>query len=305
MGIEAILARGAQILLALGGAYLVALWFVLVVWTYRDIESRSKNVVTQIFSTLLVVLFWVPGVLLYMILRPKETLDSTFQRSLEEEYLLQDLEELPLCPSCERYVHDDFVLCPHCHTTLRDNCHACGKLVDLTWTVCPYCAADQGKQAATAAITKISEPEPRYLAPRTAPPIPATAANTAITPGAAEALSAPRRMISPGERPAMPANGRPATEAPHPFTIVAGTPPRPATGRFRPQVRAANGKASPPAESAATNGQSPKPANGRTPQVDVHGPPAPFREIPRRSDATPVKSGAGTSDDGDDGSPPS
>src|SRR6476660_6879169 len=130
---EAVVARGVQVLLALGGAYLLALWFVLIVWTFRDIEPRSRSVITQVFSTVLVVLFYVPGVLLYMILRPKETLDSAFQKSLEEEYLLQDLEELPVCQTCQRYVEDDFVLCPHCHTKLRDECVSCGRLVHLSW----------------------------------------------------------------------------------------------------------------------------------------------------------------------------
>ena len=49
--------------------------------------------------------FFVPGVLLYMMLRPKETLDLTFQRSLEEEYLLQDIEVergLPQLPQGHR-----------------------------------------------------------------------------------------------------------------------------------------------------------------------------------------------------------
>jgi RNA polymerase subunit RPABC4/transcription elongation factor Spt4 len=140
---EAFIARGLQILLALGGAYLLALWFVLVVWTFRDIESRSKNVVTQIASTLLVVFFYVPGFLLYWLLRPKETLDEAYQRSLEEEYLLQDLQELPLCPSCHHYVEDDYQICPHCNTQLKEGCHNCGRLVDLQWSVCPYCAAPQ------------------------------------------------------------------------------------------------------------------------------------------------------------------
>src|SRR6188472_3752158 len=103
---EEIIARGIQVFVALSVAYLVALWFVLAVWAYRDSESRSKSIVTQVFSTLLVVLFFIPGALLYMVLRPRETLDSTFQRSLEEEYLLQDLEEIPLCPSCQHYIHD-------------------------------------------------------------------------------------------------------------------------------------------------------------------------------------------------------
>jgi hypothetical protein len=133
-------ARGAQFLLAIGIAYLIALWFALVAWTFRDIEARSRSVFTQVFSTLLVVLFFVPGLLLYLILRPKETLDQTFQRALEEEYLLQDLDDLPLCPGCQRSVDPEFVLCPHCQTALRGPCPSCSRLIDLRWHVCPYCS---------------------------------------------------------------------------------------------------------------------------------------------------------------------
>src|SRR5688500_3856273 len=118
----------------------MALWFALVAWTFRDIEARSRSVFTQVFSTLLVVLFFVPGLLLYLILRPKETLDQAFQRALEEEYLLQDLDDLPLCPGCQRTVDPEFVLCPHCQTGLRGPCPACSRLVDLRWDVCPYCS---------------------------------------------------------------------------------------------------------------------------------------------------------------------
>lgn len=158
-----ILARSAQILLALGGAYLIALWFVLIVWTYRDVESRSNSVFTQVFSTLLTVLFFIPGVLLYLLLRPKETVDEAFQRSLEEEYLLQDIEDLPLCRSCERAVERDWVLCPHCQTELRKPCHSCGHLVDLSWPVCPHCAAAQQEQALDTG-ERVVPPPPRYLA---------------------------------------------------------------------------------------------------------------------------------------------
>lgn len=298
MGIEAVLARGAQILVALAGAYLVALWFVLAVWTYRDIESRSKNVITQIFSTLLVVLFWVPGVLLYMILRPKETLDSTFQRSLEEEYLLQDLEELPLCPSCERYVEDDFVLCPHCQTKLRDNCHACGRLVDLKWSVCPYCSADQGKEAVAASLARVEEPEQRFLAAKASEPAVETPA--AIAAGSPDALPAQRRSVTAGERPpAVAANGGGVTETPLPFTIVAGTPARPATGRFRPQVRTANGRTGQDAGAASRNGRSDSESNGRGRGEEVSAPAAPVLEIPAHADSTPVQPGRRPSTDGE------
>ena len=148
MEIESVIARVLQVLAALGGAYLIATWFVLAVWTFRDIESRSRSVVTQVFSTLLSVFFWIPGVLLYMMLRPKETLDEAYQRSLEEEYLLQDLEELPLCPSCNHFVHDDWQICPHCNTQLRESCPSCTHLDALRWDICPYCGEQQHGRAA-------------------------------------------------------------------------------------------------------------------------------------------------------------
>jgi RNA polymerase subunit RPABC4/transcription elongation factor Spt4 len=165
LDIEALIARGLQILIALGGAYFIALWFVLVVWTFRDIESRSRSVVTQILSTLLVILFWIPGMALYWVLRPKETLDEAYQRSLEEEYLLQDLEELPLCPNCQHYVEDDFQLCPHCHTQLKDHCHNCDRLVDLRWALCPYCGEAQHHHHEHAEPEKVTSPGERWVDP--------------------------------------------------------------------------------------------------------------------------------------------
>lgn len=156
------LARGVQFFLALAGAYLLTLWFALVVWTYRDIGSRSQSVITQVFATMLVVLFSIPGALLYLLLRPRASLDEAFQRSLEEEYLLQDLEELLVCHSCHRAVSNDYVLCPHCQTTLRDTCGACGKLVSIRWPVCPYCGSDQSERAA-AIRERVEPPAERFL----------------------------------------------------------------------------------------------------------------------------------------------
>ena len=162
MAIEEILARSAQIIVALFGAYLIVLWFVSIVWAYRDIEARSRSVVTQIFSTLLVVLFPFFGIPLYLVLRPKDTLDSAFQKSLEEEYLLQDLEELPLCPNCQHFVEGDFLLCPNCHTQLRDACPSCERLIDLRWSLCPYCGMEHSGRDA---IEPVEAPAARWVRP--------------------------------------------------------------------------------------------------------------------------------------------
>ncbi len=220
---EAVLARGAQLLLALAGAYAIALWWASIVWTFRDIEARSRNVVTQVVSTLLAVIFPFVGLPLYLILRPKETLDAAFQRSLEEEYLLQDLEELPLCPECHHYVHDDFVLCPHCHARLRDACGACSRLVDLRWALCPYCGAVQHDKHVT--TPRVEEPAARWIAPnlrrRRSVPTSVSSDRPASDPAA---ISAPAEADGAGPAvAAAAARSEPQEDAePTPFTVVVG-----------------------------------------------------------------------------------
>lgn len=127
------------ILTGFGGAFLAALWVAVVIWTYRDIRSRSRDQLVQILSALLVAVLNLPGVLVYLILRPPRTLEEEYQRTLEEEALLQALEDLPLCPGCERRVKEDWQVCPNCHTKLKKTCQECGKLMELPWNLCPYC----------------------------------------------------------------------------------------------------------------------------------------------------------------------
>ena len=116
-----------------------ALWIALVIWTYRDIRSRARDPLVQTLSALLVAVLNLPGVLVYLILRPPRTLEEEYQRTLEEEALLQALEDLPLCPGCERRVKEDWQVCPNCHTKLKKSCHNCSRLMELPWNICPFC----------------------------------------------------------------------------------------------------------------------------------------------------------------------
>lgn len=129
----------ALVLTGFGGAFLAALWVSLVVWTYRDIRTRARDPLVQILSALLVAVLNIPGVLVYLILRPQKTLEEDYQRTLEEETLLQALEDQTLCPGCERRVREDWQICPHCQTRLRKSCLHCGRLLELPWNICPYC----------------------------------------------------------------------------------------------------------------------------------------------------------------------
>src|SRR5687767_1736871 len=96
--------------------YLAAMWLTLVFWTYRDIRQRTRDPIIQVAAVLLVLLLFLPGHCLYLILRPRYTLVELYERSLEEEALLQELEDQKACPTCKRRVQDEFLICPSCRT---------------------------------------------------------------------------------------------------------------------------------------------------------------------------------------------
>lgn len=127
------------ILAAWGGAFLAALWLSLVIWTYRDIRGRARDPLARILAVLVVAVLFLPGIAVYLILRPPRTLEEEYQHTLEEEALLQAIEDANLCPGCGRRVKESWMVCPNCHTRLKKNCHQCGKLMDLPWNLCPYC----------------------------------------------------------------------------------------------------------------------------------------------------------------------
>ncbi len=129
------------IVIAFSGAFLAALWLSMVIWTFRDIRSRTRDIFAQILAALVVAILNLPGLLIYFILRPPETLAESYTRSLEEEALLQGIEEADLCPGCGQRVLTEYVVCPTCHTKLKKPCGHCGQALHLRWTVCPYCGA--------------------------------------------------------------------------------------------------------------------------------------------------------------------
>ncbi|WP_026369797.1 zinc ribbon domain-containing protein [Kallotenue papyrolyticum] len=129
-------------------AYYLLLLFAVAVWTYRDIRSRTQDITAQVLAVALVLVLQLPGLILYLLMRPKLTLAEKYERALEEEYLRRDLEDGSVCPGCQRSVEAEFVVCPYCLTELRRRCQHCERTIDLTWQVCPYCGATSGAPAA-------------------------------------------------------------------------------------------------------------------------------------------------------------
>jgi len=169
--------NAATLAVTVAGAYVLVLWIGIIAWTYRDIRDRTRDTAFQIVAILLVLVFNIPGWIIYMVLRPDETLAEAYARSLEEEALLQELEEQGICPSCKRYVTADFVICPYCRTQLKEPCTNCGRPLSFNWVACPYCMTQKAVAAASTQkkVSKVSQVEdaaesperPRAASPQT------------------------------------------------------------------------------------------------------------------------------------------
>jgi RNA polymerase subunit RPABC4/transcription elongation factor Spt4 len=86
---------------------------------------------------------FLPGIVVYLILRPPQTMEEEYQHMLEEEALLQSIEERSACPGCGRHTADEWMVCPNCYTKLLKPCHACNRLLKLSWSLCPYCGTPE------------------------------------------------------------------------------------------------------------------------------------------------------------------
>lgn len=152
------------------GAYVIALWLTAIIWTARDIRSRSHDPVTQFVAVSMVLALNLPGWVLYRVLRPPLTLAQLYERQLEEETLLRDLGHDLACPRCNAPVEDEFVACPHCTTSLNQPCAQCGKALSFAWRACPWCASERRvPEPAAVAATRPGITTEREEAPDASP----------------------------------------------------------------------------------------------------------------------------------------
>ena len=222
----------AIIIGVVAGAYAGAVWLAALIWTIRDVRERSEDPITQGVAFLIVLVFNLPGWVLYMVLRPPMTLADVYERQLEEEALRQELDDRLSCPTCERDVLEEYIACPHCGTRLKSPCHECSKAVSFSWAVCPWCGTapqaerKMGSIAAAAedvgGRTTVDEPlisdrpltsEQETLEPTTAPdslgsPVGARLIQTTETEAARAGKSKPSPFRrSEGDVPARAASG--------------------------------------------------------------------------------------------------
>lgn len=138
--------------------YVVLLWLGTAYWAFRDMQARTENPILPYFAAALVIFFtpllFVFAVVLYMIIRPRETLAEVYERSLAEESLLAEVEKNELCPVCRDRVDADWLVCPNCRTRLHRVCPSCNRLADPTWPLCAYCGHELERGGSRAAARR-------------------------------------------------------------------------------------------------------------------------------------------------------
>ncbi|MDP9271049.1 MAG: zinc ribbon domain-containing protein [Chloroflexota bacterium] len=126
--------------------YAVLLWLGTAYWAFRDMQARTENPILPYFAAALIIFFtpllFMFAVVLYLIVRPRETLAEVYERSLAEETLLAEVEKNRLCPTCRQRVGSDWLVCPNCRTRLHRVCPACSRLAEPDWALCAYCGKE-------------------------------------------------------------------------------------------------------------------------------------------------------------------
>jgi RNA polymerase subunit RPABC4/transcription elongation factor Spt4 len=189
------------------GIYLVILWLASAYWAFRDMQQRSDNAILPYLAAagiiLFTPLFFVLAVWVYKIVRPHEKIGEVWERNLAEEALLAEVEAIHHCPTCERRIDDEWIICPTCRTRLNRVCPNCSRLVGLDWSLCAWCGKDFERRPIAAAnlepLPGVREPAGRIAAaipdatPRPAPSAAAAVRTAAVRPSTVSRTSGSSR----------------------------------------------------------------------------------------------------------------
>jgi RNA polymerase subunit RPABC4/transcription elongation factor Spt4 len=175
------------------GIYLVVIWLATAYWAFRDMQQRSANAIVPYLAAAGIILFtpllFIFAVLIYKIVRPHEKIGETWERNLAEEAMLTEVEAVHHCPTCERRIDDEWIICPSCRTRLNRVCPNCSRLVGMDWSLCAWCGRDFERREAPAPAAIGTLDRSRDVTGRLA--MPPSQASSAPTPAPAAATTGP------------------------------------------------------------------------------------------------------------------
>jgi hypothetical protein len=129
--------------------FAVIFWLGLGFWAYRDARRRIGDPLLVFFATVLGLVPPYIGPVVYLLLRPAETLEDVRCRRAELRALEQHLARpKSTCPVCSSRVEPEYLACPVCTTMLHEPCRTCNAPLEPLWQICPFCMSPAGQAAA-------------------------------------------------------------------------------------------------------------------------------------------------------------
>jgi hypothetical protein len=125
---------------------LVVFWFVVLYWVWLDSGERTSNKTVRVSYVILVAVLNVVGLLIYLIIRPSQTIEEIYWADLERRYLKYETAELGDCPKCGSQLFPGYTYCPDCRYKLKMKCPRCKVYVDKKNKFCPHCGQELRKR---------------------------------------------------------------------------------------------------------------------------------------------------------------
>ncbi len=125
----------------LTGFFVVVFWLATAYWVYKDARRRIDDPWLVAMATLLGLVPPFLGPVVYLFVRPADSIEERRDRELENRALEERIAQSDLrCPVCRGRVDETFLVCPVCTTRLKQACSSCNAPLERIWQVCPYCA---------------------------------------------------------------------------------------------------------------------------------------------------------------------
>ena len=129
------------------GAYLMVVWLASIGVLVRDTRRRFTPSlapwVVGLLAFLSTPVFLPLTIMVYGILRPGQTrAEREEQRLIGVALAAAVPDPANTCPGCGAGSQDQWVRCPECATPQREPCTRCGQMIELRWSICPWCAKD-------------------------------------------------------------------------------------------------------------------------------------------------------------------
>ncbi len=138
--------QGVRIAIFVVLGILAVLYVLSIVWVARDAYLRDTNWVVWTIVALIPLI----GVIAYCLLRPSLYQIDRDEQELEIAMKQRELAKYGECARCGYPVEADYVICPNCLSRLKNLCPTCGRALEPSWRVWPYCATNVGGSQAVA-----------------------------------------------------------------------------------------------------------------------------------------------------------